>query len=386
MNSATCFGLAICILSTLGCTKKEGEAPSSVSPTLVFTTGQAASFVLGQPDFTSSALGTTASTFRYPLSITVSAAGVVYVADQNNSRVLGFASEPVANGVAATTVLGQSSLTGGATGTSSSELYNAHGVSSLGTQVFIADWANHRVTIYNSQTTGAGAAVAIGQASTATGTDPGAGVTATTMRFPYGVFAAAGKLIIADSNYNRVSLYNSIPSSSGAAASVVLGQTDKTSSASGVSKMNAPRSVWTDGTKILVADTQNHRVLGWNTWPTVDGTVPDFILGQSNLTTNTANNGGVSASSLANPGAVFSNGTEVFVSDSGNNRVLIWSTWPTANKQAANLVLGQANFTTAGSGLTATALNNPREGLFYQAPRLYVSDTDNSRVLVYIKQ
>ena len=35
--------------------------------------------------------------------------------------------------------------------------------------------------------------------------------------------------------------------------------------------MYAPRGVWTDGTRVVVADSGNHRVLIWHTFPDRDG-------------------------------------------------------------------------------------------------------------------
>ena len=66
-----------------------------------------------------------------------------------------------------------------------------------------------------------------------------------------------------------------------------------------------------------------------------------------------ASNGGVSASSMDTPKGVFSNGTKLFVADTGNHRVLIWNTIPTANGQAASLVLGQTSMTANSSGVAA---------------------------------
>jgi hypothetical protein len=56
--------------------------------------------------------------------------------------------------------------------------------------------------------------------------------------------------------------------------------------------MNAPSDVWSDGNRIIVADQLNNRVLIWNSWPTADGQVADLVLGQNNFTDNTANQGG----------------------------------------------------------------------------------------------
>lgn len=362
----------------------EEEQPAASSPA-VFTTGQSASVVMGQTSFTANTTGTGAAEMTVPVGVALSASNVVLVAEQNNSRVLVFNSVPTANGASANTVLGQSSFTGGFTGSTAPEMSTPQAVAVSGSQVFVADWGNHRATIFNSTATGASASFAIGQTTTGTGTDPAGAVMANTLRYPQGIFVSGSKVVIADGNFNRVLLYNTIPSANNASANVALGQANKTSGASGVSKMSSPSGVWTDGTKIVVCDMNNHRVLIWNSWPSSDGTAPDVILGQSDLTTNTANNGGIGASTLSGPSGVASNGTELFIADTGNNRILYWSSWPTTNKQTANKVLGQSDFTTSSSGLTAAALNSPR-GMTYDGTNLFVADASNNRVLIFKKQ
>lgn len=388
--------IAICasisLVAAIGCKKKEEEEETTTTTTTTtlpatFATGQAASFVLGQTTMTGNGNNNSDTEMNVPSAVTMTSGGAIYVAEQNNNRALGFAAAPTSNGEAGTVVIGQSSFTGFGTGTTADAMAGPQGISSYGSQLFVADTSNHRVLIYNSLSTGVSASFAVGQANPASAVDPAGGVQATTLRYPYAVWVAAGKMVIADTNYNRVLLYNSIPTASGAAASVAIGQADKTSSASAANKMSSPRAVWTDGTKILVADTNNHRVLIWNSWPATDGTAPDLVLGQTTVTGNTSNSGGLSDSSLATPEGVTSDGTQVFVSDSGNHRILYWPTWPTANKQAATMVFGQSDFTSNTAGATATRVDSPRR-LYYDSATstLYVADASNNRVLLFKKQ
>lgn len=58
-----------------------------------FTNGQAASLVLGQPDFTSNAAATTVSGMRQPSGVAVDPiSGKLFVVEYGNNRVLRFAS------------------------------------------------------------------------------------------------------------------------------------------------------------------------------------------------------------------------------------------------------------------------------------------------------
>ena len=77
----------------------------------------------------------------------------------------------------------------------------------------------------------------------------------------------------------------------------------------------------------------------------------DIVLGQPDFTTDVINNNG--SNSTGSPSAknmnmpydgVFSNGTQLFVDDQKNQRILIWNTFPTSSFQAADVVLGQPNF------------------------------------------
>lgn len=85
-------------------------APAAAALTLVNT--QAASLVLGQPDFTSNSFDTTQPGMYKPSDIAVDpTTGKVFVVDYGNSRVLRFASAALSNGSNAEAVLGQPDFT-----------------------------------------------------------------------------------------------------------------------------------------------------------------------------------------------------------------------------------------------------------------------------------
>jgi len=48
--------------------------------------------------------------------------------------------------------------------------------------------------------------------------------------------------------------------------------------------MRGPQGVWIQNGKLFVADTQNHRVLIFNSIPTANGAAADLVLGQKSLT------------------------------------------------------------------------------------------------------
>lgn len=109
----------------------------------------------------------------------------------------------------------------------------------------------------------------------------------------------------------------------------------------------------------------------------------NLVLGQAGFTTNTQ---GTTSSTLRLPSGVVVDPTsrKVFVADYGNHRVLRYgSADALANGAPAEAVLGQANFTDALTLFppTSQSMNSPR-GLFIDPlGRLWVADTENSRVL-----
>jgi sugar lactone lactonase YvrE len=75
-----------------------------------FSNGQAASLVLGYPDFTATVNNNLQSSLSTPLGLAFDDAGNLFVVDSGDSRVLVFA-PPFSNGMNATGVIGQPNLT-----------------------------------------------------------------------------------------------------------------------------------------------------------------------------------------------------------------------------------------------------------------------------------
>ncbi len=93
---------------------------------------------------------------------------------------------------------------------------------------------------------------------------------------------------------------------------------------------NHPMNIASDGTRLLLADTRNNRILIWNSLP--GGNVePDIVLGQENFTTNGE---GTSLSQLNWPVGVATAEGKVIVADTYNDRILIWNSFPSTDNQA----------------------------------------------------
>ena len=113
------------------------------------------------------------------------------------------------------------------------------------------------------------------------------------------------------------------------------------------------------------------------------GQAATVVVGQSNLTSGSS--GPTSATSLSIPTdvAVDSSGN-VWVVDIANDRILEY-TAPVTDGEAASIVLGQPDFVSNSPGLTASTLDNPFAIAIDSSGNVWVSDSQNNRVLEYVK-
>ncbi len=377
--------------------------------------------VIGQPDFTTSTPGHTASDLNFPLGIAVDDSGGIYVADRNNHRVLYYA--PDGDGVA-DRVYGQHGRLdtyivnfdglGGSGPPSADTLANPTYVAldNVG-GVYIADRDNHRVLYFAPGDTTAdrvygqfGSFVLNVVNNDGSGLISGVGTPDANNLGVYPLTIAVdpdGGLYIADSSNHRVLYY---APDGDTTADRVYGQYD--SFASGVknndgsgntgmpspSNLNFPRGIAFDTMGgIYIVDRDNNRVLYF----APDGdTVADRVLGQyDSFTSNAPNNNGSGAAglptaeTLSSPRAVvIDDAGGLYVADSGNNRVLYFAG---NSDDSADGVYGQAGgFTTGvanndGSGISGqpSADNiSGVQGLALHNGMLYISDTNNNRILV----
>ncbi|MBI2463271.1 MAG: LysM peptidoglycan-binding domain-containing protein [Candidatus Spechtbacteria bacterium] len=236
--------------------------------------------------------------------------------------------------------------------------------------------------------TGMSASIVLGQPDFTSSTVNNGGVSANSLNSPSAVEIADGKMVVADSSNNRILIWNSVPNSS-TPADLVLGQpnfTSNTANNGGISAstLNGPQSVIYVGGRLFIADSSNNRILIWNSVPN-SSTPADLVLGQPNFTSNTANNGGLSASTFGSIWDVASDGTKLAALDPTNNRILIWNSLPTVNQQAADVVLGNSIFTTALSN-TASAKDFQCAytcSIDINNGKLFLMDKINARVLIW---
>ncbi len=135
--------------------------------------------------------------------------------------------------------------------------------------------------------------------------------------------------------------------------------------------------------RLFVADRNSHRVLVFQLSASDDFTGQDrradFVLGQPDFH---ASGPGTTATTLRNPGglAYDAAGDRLFVADTSNHRVLVYSTAILANGQAAVNVLGQADFVTSTPATTPSGLQGPVGLRYLSGDRLAVADAGRQRL------
>lgn len=215
---------------------------------------------------------------------------------------------------------------------------------------------------------------------------PSAQPTASQLYGPRGVWFDDSRLIVADSGNHRILIWHQLPTDDGAPADVVLGQPDFTSEGprSAEAGLHLPTGVLVANGCLLVADAWHHRVLVWDHIPERSNTPPSYAIGQATLFDGQPNGGdAVHAGGLYWPYGIAWHRGILWVADTGNRRVLGWRGLPAAT-QPADIVLGQPDFTSNDENRGGTV-----RGDSFRWPHaiagiddtLYVADAGNHRVL-----
>jgi hypothetical protein len=175
---------------------------------------------------------------------------------------------------------------------------------------------------------------------------------AATVSVPTGICATERGLIVADAWNHRILIWHTCPEASHVPADVVLGQADfqQGEPNRGDAETAGDRLHWCYGVlyyqgKLFVSDTGNRRVLIWNQLPQNNGQPADLVLGQPDFTSRNENGGNspTAASLRWAHGITVWNGNLV-VADAGNNRIMIWEGIPNETNVPCRAVLGQDNF------------------------------------------
>ena len=150
-----------------------------------------------------------------------------------------------------------------------------------------------------------------------------------------GIATDGQHLVVADRNNNRVLIWNALPSQHNATPDLVLGQTNFYSNnpGHGLAELNWPTQVSIGGGKLVVADTDNNRILIWNTFPTKNDQPADLEIAMPRNS---------SGPSVNWPWGVWTNGKKLIVSSTFGSSVFIWNTFPTSSNQSPSIILTDA--------------------------------------------
>jgi len=420
--------------------------------------------VLGQPDFShndadqgrTSAGADTLDGVRGVAYFNDGTKKWLLVADRKNHRVLIYdITSGVTDGMAAMRVLGQADFTSqnyNVTNTSSSTTADSMReparviVAKVGTAtlVIVSDRFNDRVLIWDITTAGMAGLVngqpadyVIGQYSTAaTGCAPdvtgvtsatsgctpdfttggsnnnGRGVGDGSLNDPTGLVMWGNNLVVADSNNDRVMVFDlgvnaaNLSTTQALFATFELGQTDFTgvSSSSGLGRLGGPESMAVQGNLLFVADEFNNRVYVFDLSAPSNGMNPVYVYGQTSLSgsvANTAQNG------LNRPEGLAIAGNSLFVSEVINDRLVQYDITNIAADISGSAfgpnavdLLGQTDWrpgmtdgtetvfwdTGGGNDTGAVGFQKPKDaatGTINGVNYIFVTDFYNDRLLVF---
>jgi uncharacterized protein (TIGR03437 family) len=420
-----------------------------------FANGAAADAIIGQRDrYTTFSQGPAVSGSGFnsglygPTGLAVDMLGNLYVADAGNNRILRFPRpfDQKDSVKLPDMVIGQSNFTSGSPATSDKGLatnvsgsvfrvglafdkLDASGRPTADANLWVADAANNRVLRYPSAalragTNGPAADLVLGQPDFVTNKIPtaAAGVDPRTMHEtavqPSGIaFDQAGRLFVADA-YVRVLVYTPDFKTGQSAARIMgviprqAGQTlpsGITNATLGIltsTQALPPEGMFCLGNTPYVIDTPNSRILQYDPfdqWPKEQdrfSPIATGVFGQNDFVTGKINRAQkeAGASSLNNPVYAAVAGSDVYLADSGNHRLLAFRS---GSLEQARGVLGQDDFYMSSPNLVegrefflysgfssvqgVNAIIGDGVGMWVDynsdPPALWVADTYNNRVL-----
>lgn len=382
------------------------------------TNGMNATYVLGQANFTSGSANRGGSAGQNTLNAPRMAfvdekRHVIWIADGGNNRVMGYNADSIANGMNATWVIGQPNFTSTGTNLTQSGFNNPVGLTydTVTKELSIGDVGNQRMVDYPTTvlaSSGNFNSVWGGQSSftvnnfswVATSNPPciNGGISS-----PGGMSLDKKHrlLWVCDNVNNRVLGFplSSVGTYASRLATVVLGQNDFVSNSAnkggsaGQSTLFNPIGVFFDTTRkyLFVADGgaangRQPRVMVWDLSGTItSGMNASWVLGQPDFTTTSA---GITNAKLSAPWGVYVTAAGiVYISDI--NRVVTTDiSGGITNGQVFTHVLGQADFTHNAAnrgGSTAANTFSTATGVYVAEDMnlVFVSDFSNNRLTGY---
>jgi hypothetical protein len=144
------------------------------------------------------------------------------------------------------------------------------------------------------------------------------------------------------------------------------------------SQLYAPRGVFFNDEWFVAADSGNHRILLWKGLPSADGQAADVVLGQSDFTSE-------GPKLLHLPTGVMIHEGRLIVADSWHHRLLVWNRVPETNNAPPDYAIGQSDLNSVEpnrgeAAASAKSLYWPY-GFGFAGGWFWIADTGNRRVL-----
>lgn len=240
---------------------------------------------------------------------------------------------------------------------------NPNGITTDGTYLYVADNNNHTIRKIELAT---GAVTTVAGIAETSGAEDGTGTKAA-FNYPYGITTDGTNLYVADTFNCTI---RKIVMSTGV-VTTIAGTAGVSGSADGTgaeATFNYPFDITTDGTSLYVADSYN-------------STIRKIMIATGKVTTlaGTAGisgsaNGTGEAASFNTPFGITTDGTNLYVADSGNSiiRKIVIATGEVTT------IAGTSGSTGSTDGTGATALFNQPWGITTDGTNLYVFDTLNN--------
>jgi len=298
-----------------------------------------------------------AAKFAEPTGITTDGTNL-YIADTFNQVIRKIVIE---TGMV-TTITGTVGRLGAADGTGTASFNYPSGITTDGTNLYVADSSNYTIRKI---------VIATGEVTTLAGTAGNSGSAngsgaAARFQSPLGITTDGSNLYVADSYDGIGSTIRKVVIATGSVSTLASiadtsGSTDGTGAAA---RSFLPMGIATDGTNVYVPDFVNNEIRKIVIATGVVTTLAGGYLGGSSA------DGIGAAASFLNPRGISTDGTNLYVSDSNNNlirKIVIATGTVTTLAGASNL--------TDGDGIAAR-FNYPSD-VTTDGTNLYVTDTDN---------
>ncbi len=321
----------------------------------------------GEASFSGDEGPATSASLNQPFGIAVDATGNLYIADRFNHRIRKVSPDGIITTVAGT---GEASFSGDEGPAISASLNQLFGIAVDATgNLYIADLFNHRIRKVSPDgiiTTVAGT----GEASFSGDEGP---ATSASLNLPFDITVdAAGNLYIADKDNHRIRKVDTAGIITTVAGTEEAGFSGDGGPATDA-KLNFPRDVAVDVTgKLYIADTENFLVRKVS----ADGIISTVA---GNGIFKFAGDGGPATSALMNnPTSVALDAAgNLYIADLSNSRIRKVSPGGVISTVAGNEIRG---FSGDGGLATSASLNLPRGVAFDTAGNLYIADWLNQRI------